>query len=97
MSCPAPWSCLCVDCWLLLQYICKRKALGLTDYGLIDAQAIKRQKLGGGTGEALQLPGGLTQAMVEDYNSFQAQFNKELNSRKQGNALDLGNSKLCCI
>ena len=49
---------------MVLQYIVKRERQGYDCYGLVDAQAIKRQRLGGGTAAQAELPAGLTQAMV---------------------------------
>ena len=87
---------IAADALLPPQYILKRKGQDLTQYGLVDAQAIKRQKLGGDTQQGAPLPGGLTRAMVDDYNRFQAAFSKDLDSRKRGNALDLGDRQRCC-
>ena len=82
----------------MLQYIVKRKGLDFTEYGLVDATAIKRQKLGGASsGAAAQDTGHLCTEVLSEYLAWDASFKRSLESHKDGScAIDLGELAVLC-
>ena len=82
----------------MLQYIVKRKGLDFTEYGLVDATAIKRQKLGGGSSDAAaQDTGHLCTEVLSEYSAWDASFKRSLESHKDGSfAIDLGEPAVLC-
>lgn len=75
-----------------LQFIVKRSNLSLTDYGLVDCKAAKRQRLAE-AGSDSTCPVSLK--MVEDYEGFVKSFNSALHDHTEGNTLNLGTSHRC--
>ena len=52
--------CIRVQNDLFMQYMVKRKGLDFTEYGLVDARAVKRQRLGGENTDAGYSPSPAT-------------------------------------
>ena len=80
-----------------MQFLVKRKGLDFTEYGLVDATAIKRQKLGGGDAAPTDA-GHLCRAVLDEYAGWDASFKRSLESHKDGgNAIDLGEATVLCL
>ena len=79
-----------------MQFLVKRKGLDFTAYGLADATAIKRQKLGGGNAAPTDT-GHLCRAVLDEYAAWDASFKRSLESHKDGSsAIDLGEATVLC-
>ena len=70
---------------LALQYLVRRSGTDYRDYGLIDAKAVKRQRLSS-TAET----GPVSLSLVDEYESFAQHFKQAVHDHKDGGALDLG-------
>ncbi|KAL4448032.1 hypothetical protein ABPG75_005251 [Micractinium tetrahymenae] len=68
------------------KYVVLRRGLGLTEYGLVDAAAVKAQRLGGDE-SAAPCPVGLAQ--LDEYEAFLRAFRGEVHSRTDAGDLVL--------
>lgn len=68
----------------VLQYLVKRQGADYTDYGLVDAKAVKRQRLQGSQ------TGPICLDLVAEYEEFVRRFKQSVHNHKDGSALDLG-------
>ena len=75
-----------MPCASLLQYLVKRKGTDHTSYGLVDAKAIKRQRLDN-TGPDT---GPVPLSLVDEYEDFVRGFKQAVHDHREGSALDLG-------
>lgn len=66
------------------KYVVKRKGLPFSEYGLVDVQAAKRQRVDG-DGKSCPLP----LAMVNDFEGLHRTFWHEVNRHSSGGHLDL--------